>query len=200
MSSENDYSNESIIRRQVTEPIYLTNGCCENAHGSPEVFESLGLPAGYWNSGLAKIEATSGPENDWYPLTPAESQFVWEDYSKGPFGGLLMSYSMLFNGRKWFAPSVEICFAENKVFSRESYGDSLYETEADAIAAANKFSGAIREQIEALGGKVYVHEAEDDRVTVSLMFPTDQIVGKFQKCEEWETHLNNILRPFNDLK
>jgi hypothetical protein len=52
-----------------------------------------------------------------------------------------------------------------------------------------------------LGGEVYVDkDTGDDRHTVSLLFPMDEVVDKFETNDKWEQYLNEILVPFEDLK
>jgi hypothetical protein len=198
-----DFSTAGIVRRQATEPIYMTNGCLEVAHASPEVFEALGLRGAYlyWNQQAGRTEDGPVDGDHWYPLTREENEFVAEDMTEGPFGGLITAYTLLYKGRKWFAPSVEVCHIEGRVFSRESYGGSLYETRDEALAAANRFADAIRPSAEKLGGEVYVDpDTGDDRHTVNLLFPTDVVVATFKDYDEWKQHLNSLLRPYNDLK
>jgi len=85
-------------------PIILTNACCENAHGTPELLAEYGLPGGNY-------------DGDFYPLTAAESQFIGEDLVEVYEGFEAMTgYSVLYEGRKFLAPTVRILLRGRRLY------------------------------------------------------------------------------------
>src|ERR1041385_270759 len=84
----------SAVAIQRHTPLYLTNVLCEHAHGNPVLFKSLGLPSGEWRGSF-------------YPLTTQEAIFVGDDSESFGDATLLFGYSVLLEGQKWVAPSVE---------------------------------------------------------------------------------------------
>src|SRR5699024_1437696 len=78
--------------------VFLTSGCCENAHGTIPLLEEHGL--GY----------TLDNPYGFYPLTREEEQFIGEDIVPIGDTGLtgMMGYSCLLAGEKWLLISIEL--------------------------------------------------------------------------------------------
>lgn len=180
------YTDESVKRKMLTEAVYLTSGCCDPVHGSPELFDELGLD--YWrNAGLFDY----GPWGEHYPLTEQESQFIGEDWAGQAFGGgAEMGYTGLFRGNKYLMPCINVChFGAKGPHSRESYGRVLYETLAEAEAVAIRYADVARPEVEAVGGQVIVDpHVEPDRVAIQLLFPFEYAM-KFEGRDAWKAHL-----------
>ena len=179
-----DYSVEGIIRRQETEAIYLTNGCCENAHGSEALFNRLKLDYGNF-------------QGEFYPLTDAEVSYISEDGVPTPEGQAEMGYSGLYKGRKWLMPSIEVCFLDSveRPFSEKSYGtEGVYKTTHEAKDKVDALAAQYRPRIEALGGYVftfYDYGPSSDRHTIQILIPFEAAfkLGSYDKYKTWLSEL-----------
>lgn len=190
------WSAKSVLERQGNEPVFLTNGCTENnLDNTPttgfEVFEPLGLKFGWTDEHNNVYDAPGGrgdvPDHGrFYPLTPDENKFVGEDSADGPYGGAMLGYAMLYRGKKYIGPNVEVCFKGNRQpFSDESYGiervdDALYPDGETALAEAYRLANFLRPKLQAIGGDVVViDENEVDRHAVAILVPTEFAVFSF---------------------
>lgn len=147
-------------------PVYLTNACCENAHGTPELLAEHGLPGGIY-------------DGDFYPLTDAEFQFIGEDVVPVYDGFEAMTgYSVLYEGRKFLAPTVEFY-----------YGKGVSTTEQEARDACDTSVHCLAEHVGDFGGRVLVHEDMDDRINMVVMIPFEYARANAKTFQDWKQHL-----------
>ena len=160
--------------RQRTEPVYLTNGCCESAHGTAELFDVLGLSSGEF-------------QGEFYPLTRAEEQFIAEyGWQIGKHGLLSFGYSALYQGRKWYYPSIEFSWDADHI-------PDASEQDAAANLEALKAFARLAPMLEAIGGKAIFSEYEGfDRHQVSLLIPMDWVRMRFQNFYDYKTWVVSI--------
>ena len=184
------YTDAAVLEHNKTIPIFIISGCCEPAHGSPEIFKSLGLAfdespeytASYPNWGFN------------YPLTKDESKFIGEDYANGPHGGLAIAYAVLYKNKKWFAPLIEMCYLEGKRFSEGSYGGTAFKTSAEALAAGVELANKLEPRLQAIGGEVAVIEhVEEDRHDVLLLIPVEYPIQQGFDYDQWKTFLEKLV-------
>jgi hypothetical protein len=183
-----------LLEWQKHSPLYLTNGCCENAHGSWELFMRLGLEFGVWNPDTHQIDnvpqGTFPPdiEDTFYPLTKEEATFIGETYVPSQYGGASLSYSVIYQGKKYLCPLIHVCYLENETFSRESYGGSEGgETAAEALGAAIKLAGRLKPKFQKIGGQVLVTEDdEQDRHAVMMLIPPKYVTERFATFDEYK--------------
>jgi hypothetical protein len=147
-------------------PVCLTNATCENAHGTPELLAEYGLPGGSF-------------EGEFYPLTDAESKFIGDDLVE-VFDGFeaMTGYSVLYEGRKFLAPTVEFY-----------YGDGVSTTEQEARDACDTSVRCLAEHVGDFGGRVLVHEDMDDRINMMVMIPFEYARDNAKDFEGWKQHL-----------
>lgn len=158
MEGINDYP----FGKGENEPLYLTNGCCEHAHGDAALMDEFGL--GY----------SENPDGtDFYPLNDAESRYIAEDMAELD-GGLfaLMGYSCVFQGRKFYMPSIEIM---------QIPGDR------DAEEIGKEFAAAVAERVKAEDGHV-LRQWNDDRYLVRVLIPVER-AETFDGYEDWKAFL-----------
>lgn len=149
-------------------PIILTNACCENAHGTPELLAEYGLPGGNY-------------DGDFYPLTEAESQFIGEDLVEVYEGFEAMTgYSVLYEGRKFLAPTVEFY-----------YGAGVSTSEQEARDACDTSLRCLSEHVGDFGGRVLVHEDMPDRINLMIMIPFEYARANAKNFEGWKQHLED---------
>jgi hypothetical protein len=147
-------------------PVYLTSATCENAHGTPELLAEYGLPGGTY-------------DGDFYPLTEAESQFIGEDLVEVYDGFEAMTgYSVLYEGRKFLAPTVEFY-----------YGEGVSTTEQEARDACDTSVRCLAEHVGDFGGRVLVYEDMDDRINLMVMIPFEYARENAKNFEGWKRHL-----------
>lgn len=191
-----DWSVNAIIDRQYGEPVYLTNGLCESAHGSEELFDRL-----RW---VPYTFETSPGNEEFYPLDANEMLFISEDCVDTPEGPALLGYSCLYKNEKWLMPNVEICFldGEDRPFSEESYGEGAgtYKTSSGAWTHCIAYSRKIRPAIEAIGGHVLLSldASGTDRHTVQILIPPLWAINKFgtdRPFEQYKAWLATVLNP-----
>ena len=172
-------SVQTLAVEQQTVPVYLTSGCCENAHGSTELFALMGLKAGKF-------------DGQFYPLPNNESRFIAEDMVEGTKAWVYTGYSVLYQGKKWLCPTSEIYYVKpgNK---REDYE---HETPQKAHKAGLVIKDWLEPRITAIGGHViFVEELEsftDYRYDLQILIPFDyaQTFGTFFK---WKKELTRLL-------
>lgn len=147
------YTSHYILAVQNSLPIYLTNGCCESAHGNPEVFVALGLTHDRYVFATGEVadNAEGRTHQDFYPLTEAEAQLVGESSALiTPNCEARMPYALLYQGKKWFAP--HICF---------HFGGDGEQSEAEALEQFDAADATIREKIESVGGVLIRSEYDE---------------------------------------
>lgn len=188
------------IKKQKTEPVFLTSGICEDAeHLSPWDLQKLGLSFSVDTGGdpfdASQWDADNyGGDSDWYmkgytfyPLTTAESKFVADDTFDTPEGLGIMGYSVVYQGRKWLYPAIEISYAGPDDDAK--HGGFHYANEALAKAAADYLARQVREKLEAIGGDVHVYYNDgcDNRHTVHLRIPFEHAcaLGTFENYKAW---------------
>lgn len=147
-------------------PVYLTNGSCENAHGTPELLAEYDLPGGSF-------------EGEFYPLTDAESQFIGDDLVEVHDGfEAMLGYSVLYEGRKFLAPTVEFC-----------YGEGVSTSEKEARDACDTSVRCLSMHVGDFGGRVLVHEDMPDRINMIVMIPFEYARANAKGFEDWKDHL-----------
>lgn len=152
--------------------VFLTNGCCENAHGSRELFAPHGL----------KGQMT---EHGFYPLTKAEERFVAEDAVLLPNGrSALFGYSVLHQGTKWACPIVEFHFDANDP-------DAAAEARAEAVA----YAAHVGPKFADLRGKAMVDEDEKDKVCVNVLVPFEAIMKASLHFPAWKRLFTALALP-----
>ena len=183
---------DELEKMQETTPVFLTSGCCESAHGSIELFRRLKLRHGWFNTAngsLTSKEPQEPTEEDFYPLTPPEDQYIGEDYANGPYGGIVMAYTVLYKGKKWLAPTIQVCWLSG-VFSEDSYGGEVAKDYEISIKAAEALEMALRPKMEVIGGDVVLlKDDEEDRHSVMMLFPPDFAIKQAKNFEEWKKFL-----------
>lgn len=145
------FSLEMLIERfAFDEPvIYLTNGCCENAHGDQALFDRLGLTAG-------------DDDGAFDPLTAAEREWIFEDSLSHKRGEILMAYTGLYRGQKYLMPVLTLY--------HDPEDDATNEANAEYIERV--VMRQITPGVEALGGLVrFERDDEDDRHALQILLP-----------------------------
>lgn len=151
-------------------PLYLTNACCEHAHGTPEIFAIHRLNYGQFNG-------------DFYPLTDAEAQYIAEDEVCSDDGAMLAltGYSALYEGRKHIMPTIELPFGDDQP-SRSA-----------VIAEAYAYAGRIRHKVQNMGGTVLVDKNMDpDRILIKILVPFEEVM-KFENRARWNARLSWLM-------
>jgi len=154
------------------EPVYLTNGCCEDTgHVDAALLASLGLEAGEW-------------EGDFYPLTDAEAKYIYEDLADVADGfGAMTGYSALYQGKKFLMPSIELYFGEDGIVS-----------EADALAFGKAYAEDVKARVEGIGGHVFLDEEHDqDRHLIQVLVPVEYAMRNAKDFDGWKDHLASTL-------
>jgi len=105
--------------------VYLTNGTCENTgHVGPEALDALGL------------DHETDVRGKFFPLTDSEAEMIDGDGVEIPgVGYALTGYSVLHEGRKWLAPTVEFSY-RGDFFGPDAEMPTRERAEAKAKAAA----------------------------------------------------------------
>ena len=156
---------ETSLMPGIERPVYLTNGSCENAHGTPELLAEYGLPGGSY-------------EGEFYPLTDDEAKFIGDDLVEVYNGFEAMTgYAVLYEGRKFLAPTVEFY-----------YGDGVSTTEQEARDACDTSVRCLAEHVGDFGGRVLVSE-DDDRINMMIMIPFEYARANAKDFEGWKQHL-----------
>lgn len=153
-----------------SEPLYLTNGCCESANdAAEELLTKFGLAFGEFDGGF-------------YPLTDAEVTYIAEDVAEVMDGhGALTGYSALYQGQKFLMPSIEV-----------HYGGVLSETAA--LEYAKGLTNTLKDRIEAIGGHVFCGENDDvERHLVKVLIPFEYAQANANSFDDWKTHLEEKL-------
>lgn len=157
-----DWVEACIERDHEDAVVFLTNGCCENAHGSPALLARHGLKG-------------QMDEGSFYPLTKGEEALIGEDELTLPNGGsALFGYSVLHQGRKWACPVVEF------------HHEATSQAASDTMAKARAYIDHIAPKFEAMGGKVMVGEVQDDRVCVNVLVPFKAIMRSCGDLGAWQ--------------
>ena len=162
----------SAVAIQRHTPLYLTNALCEHAHGNPVLFKSLGLPSGEWRGSF-------------YPLTTQEAIFVGDDSESFGDATLLFGYSVLLEGQKWVAPSVEFHYRTSQ--------NPAAPTCARVEAKARAFLAAIEAGVQRLGGRVRL-DLEDGVAhhTVVLLVPMESAI-RFATYARWRACVVDVV-------
>jgi hypothetical protein len=174
----NHETSRQNLRISGEDIVFLTNGGCEETgQVSEQRLEELGLQYG---------EFDGSP----YPLTDHESNFIGEDVVDiGGFSALL-GYSVLFEGAKYLAPTIEIDYFESN-------------DDANTYPAAQELNlklGQVASKLAELTGGRYCWEnnpaiefAEGDgKFVAELMIPIDYAEAHAQDFESWKQHLTEL--------
>ncbi|PZR93462.1 MAG: hypothetical protein DI537_10070 [Stutzerimonas stutzeri] len=156
-------------------PLCLTNGCCEAAHGGPQLFARHGLS---WST---------RDDGSFYPLTDDEARFIAEEQIHLPNGyAAELGYSFLFRGEKYASGVVEVAFDANSTASR---GAALDEVKA--------YAAHVEKSAKPLGGHVFITEddAQGDRHTLHALVPFRVVQQQAIDFADWKIQIARILMP-----
>ena len=177
-----------VLNLSEVEHVYLTNGCCEGFNEDDVL--ALGLPIGGWNPVTGKMSGSYmslddvPSELDPDPLTESESYFIADDSFATQTDSGMMMYSVLYNGKKFAAPTVEYWAGETP--TPESWRE-LETCLTNDIAKA-------RGMIERIGGHVGINLYDgpaEDRHTVLYMIPMNYLTstwggpGAYASFKNW---------------
>ncbi len=146
----------ALLISDPTIPVYLTNACCEAAHGQEAHFNELGLSYGEY-------------EGQFYPLTEDEEKFIAEDEVYSFDGRMLamMGYTALYRGKKYFMPSIELSFGDD-------FDD--FPPFEKVLEEAKAYAENINPKLATLNGFARVDDKSDDeRIVIQMLFPVDQV-------------------------
>lgn len=207
VKSKQSKATRDLVARQMKEPIYLTNGCCEATRDYCRLFEALGLRFGAFRSrGGEDVDCGVGQEPprlvdlkkdgfEFYPLTRDESALIAEDSAAyevpGYFGGeWRLSYTVLYQGTKWLAPTFEV--QHNKGPFEQNKKDPSPE---EALALAHRIAGTVRPNVERVGGQVRVERNDECFHEVVLLLPMAWAMerfGTYTHVEAWLRRLPKV--------
>lgn len=157
-------------------PVFLTSGACENAWGSPELFALLGLPEGEF-------------DGEFYPLTQEESVYIGEDLVEGTTAWAYTGYSVLYQGKKWLAPSMEF----NWLNAASTEGEEgIYPDEEAAQKAAVSIQETLDPLFAQIGGMILRDDESRDRISLLFLVPFDYAM-RFADFEAWKAGLIVLL-------
>lgn len=170
---QDDLASVAMSPIDPEEPAYMTNACCEVASVTQADLDDLGLTYGSY-------------EGEFYPLTDAEAQYIAEDVVDGADGkyGAMTGYSVLYRGKKYLMPSIEIMNGPDDNFpfaSRE-------EVRRDARSYAER----IKPKVLNMGGHVLIEESYDDRFIVQILVPFESVMALGDKSI-WHQRLSNLI-------
>jgi len=162
-------SVKTLVARQKRHPVYLTNACCENAHGSEALALKLNLTVGSYNASDRKVydAVLSGIVDGFYPLNARESQYIAEDLATINNYSALLGYSVLFRGKKYLFPSIEFNFIDPSNAKSPDY-PGIFLSHRDAMNALRVTESKVKAAAEAVGGFVWVFEEDNDGLTHTL--------------------------------
>lgn len=157
-------------------PVFLTSGACENAWGSPELFALLGLSGGEF-------------DGEFYPLTKEESVYIGEDLAEGTTAWAYMGYSVVYQGRKWLAPTMEFDWLNAASTDGE---EGLYPDEEAAEKAAATIQETLDPLFAEIGGMILRDDNSRDRISLLFLVPFDYAM-RFADFEAWKAGLIVLL-------
>lgn len=164
------------------EPIYLTNGCCEHAHGDVDMFRRLSLN---WSR---------DQYGGFYPLTEQESMFVCDRGPMLPNGFFAnMAYTFLYKGKKYGGAAIEVPYLN----PLDDPSADPFPPREEALQEANAFADRIRPVIEIeTGGHVLVQVDDlDYRHTIQILVPFTYIIQSASEFSDWKCELVRLLLP-----
>lgn len=198
----------NVLKRQANRPQYLTDGCCESVldkKNGLKVFKELNLPFSSWRQegkfgSFVDYKPTHSflpKDAEFYPLTDKESDYIGEDSFGEIHAGIRLPNSMLYQGKKYLAPSIEVCWFDGKTFSRGSYGPCLYATKKEAKTEAERLAEFLKPKLVKFGGLTYIDE-EVDRFDVFMLIPFSKAF-KYREIEKWKEFLGNLVKGYTPL-
>ena len=155
-----------------TEPVYLTNACCEaTPHAGPWLLDKFGLKGG-------EIDG------EFFPLTAEELKYVYDDAADVADGfGALLGYSAIYRGKKYLMPSVELYFGEGGNVTAEA-----------ALAYGKAYSEELKGRLAGIGGHVFLEEEHDeDRHLIQVLVPFEYAMSNAKDFDTWKAHLEDVL-------
>ena len=168
-------------RDGIEKRIYLTNGCCEHAHGDEALLDELGLR---WSE---------DDHGDFYPLTDNESRFIAEEGPSLPNGYWPnMAYSFLYQGKKFAGAVMEVYFGD------EGGGARNPNTGEETLREVRAYVSHIAPRIETVGGHIFVVEDDgpgSDRHTIEVLIPFAHISKHAEDFDDWKCQLARLLMP-----
>lgn len=156
-----------------SEPLYLTNACCETTHDYAEdLLKKFGIPY------------SDAEDEFFYPLTKDEEKFIGHELADVADGfGALMGYSALYQGQKYLMPSIELYFGDDGAVTKE-----------DALEYGQALTAEFKDRLADIGGHVFFEEEHDsDRHLIQVLVPFEYAMTKAQSFEEWKAHLEETL-------
>ena len=167
---------DQLVIYQAAIPLTLTNAICENAWGSPELFALLGLEAGSW-------------QDEFYPLTTAEENFISDDVVFGPQAWAYLGYSVVYLGQKWLAPTMELDFPKEG----QAPQDGEYESPEQALEIATQIQNRLEVVFTEFGGQILLNQfTSDTRHELLFLVPFDH-AQTFGSLEAWKDEIKRLL-------
>jgi hypothetical protein len=162
---------------------YLTSGLCEDT--------------GYWNQEVFQFHQVAS--GDGYPLTPAEIPFIQSDgvTISGYITDILTGYSIWWQNKKWFSPSLEYCYQpekeEDQFHGRPRVNTPSFFDRPEALRVfVESEAERLQHIVSADGGSVLLDlESHPDRYCISLLFPCDLVIKRFE-VQNWRRYLHNL--------
>jgi hypothetical protein len=157
----------------MTDMIYLTNGLCEYIvnEDTEAALKAAGLDYRFENKELI-------------PFSEEEGKYLTDDVIDRAEGfGVMLGYTVLLEGKKWFAPTTEVYYgSENNV------------TETQAGEITKRLEENLKDKIEAVGGRVIVElDGMPDRHVVTSLIPFEHAAEKATNLIEWVEYLESDL-------
>lgn len=170
-------------------PIYLTNGCCEpTGHVTAADLDALGL--GY----QAEHEVIGG----FYPLTAEEEKYIAETTIQvAPGIEALAGYSTIYQGEKWLMPVAEVGFHN---LEADPDNDLDLEDMPTVKARIDELIEPLRARVETVGGYV-IYDGEPcgpvpggDRFEILILLPVELALKiKADSFQGWSDYLEESL-------
>lgn len=155
-------------------PLYLTNGCCEPAHATPELLDEWNLPYSLDSGGF-------------HPLTAEELAYIGEDTVEVGKSGYvaLLGYTGLYDGRKWLMPVIEIAY------QGDQNPDAVLPTRDEARSLTSALASELQVILGFAGGYVFQDEGYD-RFIMELCLPFS-LAYEQGSYEAWKRYLKDNL-------
>jgi hypothetical protein len=172
-----------LLALQASQPVFLTNHCCEHAHGDEDLLDSLGIAYGTW-------------QGEFYPLTGEEAARNAEDAVDTGLGTFLTGYVVLFEGVKWFGPVLEASFQ-----AAWNDHDPALPSRADCLASLEAHAEELREPVAALGGRLVLttDACQGDRHCLQILLPAQGVCRWCPDPESFAALLTALAGPASAL-
>lgn len=164
-----DYSLNGIIEQQKTRPVFMTSVCGEIDQVYQGVLDHFNLPYSLSNG-------------NFFPLTDMESKLVLDqELGIQVFGDIhyaVLSYSALYQGKKWAAPMIEFSFPTGV---HEKYNPQIhtFQTGDAALVALKEYVDSLKIKMASVEPYIFIDEWEGrgNRHSVIICIPLDALIG-----------------------